>query len=76
MIVIRLLTECEKYSFAPGIGVTLKGLGFSVTLGVVSRRSTDRKQDLSLPETQGVSQEKNPLARRLFRCDLSQANLP
>lgn len=66
MIVIRLSTPCEKYSFAPDIRVTFKGLWFSVALGVVSR-STDRKQDLSLPEPRGVSQEKNPLARRLFR---------
>lgn len=60
--------------FTPGIGVILKGSRLLLVsfLGVL----LTKKKDLSLPETWGVSLEKNPWARQLFGCDLSQANLP
>ena len=40
MDVFGLLGECEDCHFTPGVFVTLKGLRFSVTLGVISRRLT------------------------------------
>lgn len=61
--VVRLLTTCEN--------CRSKYLAFASLVKVLSAQLGPLS-----PRTQGVNLEKNPFTRRLFSCDISQANLP